>query len=247
MSSGSLGVGYPWYQVCPPGRGHGAARNRRGKERRGAGHAGPGTEPRRAAAGRARRERGFPRAQRGAAWSEGRRPRGCASNRRGEAARPARPDPTPQRAFRRDRSRPLGEHRPRPSPNEGSDDERRSGFGGLQDGDRRAERGAGFHRRWLDGDRHRRWRFTGAGFGCPQAAARRPGSRRTRALGIGRRHRHDGRRRRRDDVRSFLVRRPGRPGARPRRFPAGRAPDDGRAAGGRPRCPARRGRACIDG
>ena len=54
---------------------------------------------------------------------------GRASNRRGEAVRPARHDPTPHRAFRRDRSRPLGEHRRRPSPDEGSDDERRYGFG----------------------------------------------------------------------------------------------------------------------
>src|ERR687897_204824 len=45
MPSRTLGVRYPSYQVCPPGCGHGAARNRRGKERRGAGHAGPGTEP----------------------------------------------------------------------------------------------------------------------------------------------------------------------------------------------------------
>src|ERR671910_3037548 len=45
MPSGTIGVRYPGYQVCPPGCDQGAARNRRGKERRGAGHAGPGTEP----------------------------------------------------------------------------------------------------------------------------------------------------------------------------------------------------------
>ena len=45
MAAGGSGVRYPWFQVCPPGCGHGAARNRRGKERRGTGHAGPGSEP----------------------------------------------------------------------------------------------------------------------------------------------------------------------------------------------------------
>ena len=45
VAAGGWCVRYPWFQVCPPGCGHGAARNRRGKERRGTGHAGPGSEP----------------------------------------------------------------------------------------------------------------------------------------------------------------------------------------------------------
>ena len=180
VAAGGWCVRYPWFQVCPPGCGHGAARNRRGKERRGTGHAGPGSEP-----GGPRpdepAENGDFRVRNEAPQGQGDDP---TSVRRSDEARPSGPPVPTRRPTRRsgasDDPQPSANAAIAPPDAKGATMNDEKGFHDLRDGGSRTDRADhGLGGGWLG--------TSGLGR-APQAPARWPRPRRARRIGIGRGH-----------------------------------------------------------